>query len=508
MIDQHELAYKKILAHSLETTLLGSVESVLAWDQETYMPSAAIELRSKQLEMLAHLVHKHHTSPKFKKLLNSLIDLEHGTYATTSFTEGQLANLREWRRDYLKMAKLPSSFVKTFARTTSQAQHVWAEAKRTNRFDLFQPYLDKIILLNRKKANFLGFQEHPYDALIDLYEPDMTVRELTPIFARLKLALMTLLREIASKPAPHRDFLHKQYPPHQQMQFAHLLLKTMGFEPETSRLDLSMHPFCSCISPNDTRMTTHVHHEDPMANFFAVLHEGGHGLYGLGRPIEHFGSPLSESVSLGVDESQSRFWETIIGHSLPFWHYFFPLLEEQFPDQLGGIDLETFHRAINSVRPSLIRIHSDEVTYSLHIIIRFELEKALIEGSLKSKELPEAWNEKMREYLGVAPSQDSEGCLQDIHWSMGAMGYFPTYTLGNLYAAQIFSTFKKKYPQWETKVAQGDLRFIRDWLKSTLHCCGRLYPPRELMQKITGQPLNEQPYLDYLNEKFRSLYKL
>ncbi len=508
MAEKTEQLYKKLLALSQESTTLSTIESVLSWDQETYMPAKGISLRSQQLELIAHLVHKHRTSPKFRKLLSALVDLETGTFTDTSLGEEKLANIREWRRDYLQTAKLPASFVKMFARTTSQAQHMWAEAKRSSNFKLFRPHLEKIVALNRKKADFLGFQEHPYDALLDLYEPGMTIRDLTPIFAKLKLALMNLLREITAKPTPHDDFLYKLYSPNQQMVFAHLLLKAMGFEPETSRLDLTMHPFCMGISPNDTRMTTHVHPENPMANFFAVLHEGGHGLYSVGRPMEHFGSPLCDSVSLGVDESQSRFWETVIGHSLPFWRNFFPLLQEHFSEQLGGIELETFHRAINIVRPSFIRIHADEVTYSMHIIIRFELEKALIEGTLKAKDIPEAWNEKMREYLGIEPKSDAEGCLQDIHWSMGAIGYFPTYTLGNLYAAQILAVFKKEHPQWESKIAKGELGFIREWLKEKIHRFGRRYPPKELMQKVTGKPLSEQPYIDYLEEKYRSLYNI
>lgn len=502
-----EKNYQKLIELSRETATISSIQMQLEWDQQTYMPSAGIAIRSKQIEMMAHLSHKSGTSLKFKNLLSTLIDLKQGSFTLTSMHEDKLANLREWRRDYLKIASLPLNFVKKFANTVSQAQHIWAEAKRTGVFSLFQPHLEKIIDLNRKKADFLGYQDHPYNALLDLYEPEMSVADLVPLFDRLKLSLKNLLREIETKPAPHHSFLSKYYPPHQQMVFARLLLKSMGFLEEKSRLDLSMHPFCSG-TPLDVRMTTHVHHENPMSNFFAVLHEGGHGLYCLGRPAEHFGEPLSESVSLGVDESQSRFWETMIGHGLPFWRHFYPLLEEEFTEQLGGVDLDSFYRAINYVRPSLIRIQADELTYSLHIIIRFEIEKAFIEGSLKAKDLPEVWNEKMREYLGIQPSTHSEGCLQDIHWSLGAMGYFPTYTLGNLYAAQLFQTMQKSFPDWDNQIAQGNLSFLRSWLGEKIHKFGRKYPPKELMQMATGQTLSEKPYLSYLENKFRSLYSL
>ncbi len=505
MSESPQALYKKILEISKEATVLASISGILEWDQETYMPPAAIGLRSQQIEMMAHLVHKHRISPRFKGALAKLIDLQTGTIAYDTLSQEQMAALREWRRDYLKTACLPAAFVKKLASTTSQALHAWADAKQHNRFRNFQPHLEKILTLLRKKADLLGFQEHPYDALLDLYEPEMTVGQLVPLFGRLKIALMTLLKNTQAKPRAHDQFLHQHYPPAAQMRFGQLLLKAMGFEAENSRLDQSMHPFCSGLAPSDTRMTTHIHEEIPMANFFAVLHEGGHGLYHQGLPEEHFGSPLGESVSLGIDESQSRWWETLIGHSYPFWQHFFPLLQEEFSEQLGGINLDTFYQAINIVRPSLIRIHADEVTYNLHIIIRFEIEKALIEGTLKTKEIPEVWNEKMREYLGVEPQSDSEGCLQDIHWAMGGIGYFPTYTLGNLYAAQLFETFCAQHPNWESRLHHGDLAFIRTWLEEKIYRFGRQYPPTELIQRATGHPLSEQPYIAYLTKKFNGI---
>jgi carboxypeptidase Taq len=281
----------------------------------------------------------------------------------------------------------------------------------------------------------------------------------------------------------------------------------MGFHENNSRLDLSAHPFCSTLLPDDVRMTTRVNPDDPFFSIFAVLHEGGHGLYGLGRPKEQFGSPLADSLSLGIDESQSRWWETLIGQSYPFWQHFFPLLQAEFPEQFNGIHLEDFYRAINHVKPSFIRIESDEVTYNLHIIVRFEMEKALIEGSLKVKDIPDAWNEKMREYLGISPQFDGEGCLQDIHWSLGLFGYFPTYTLGNLYASQFFQPFEKTFPSWKERVSQGDLDFIREWLKENIHQYGRQYPAEELCRRVTAEALSEEPFIRYLHHKYQSLYR-
>jgi carboxypeptidase Taq len=255
-------------------------------------------------------------------------------------------------------------------------------------------------------------------------------------------------------------------------------------------------------------MTTKVHPENIMSNIGAVLHEGGHGLYNMNLPFEHYGSPLCEQVSLGIDESQSRWWETLIGQSYPFWQHFFPLLQEEFSEQFSGVLLDDFYRAINTVKPGLIRIDADEVTYNLHIIVRFEIEKGLIEGSLKVKEVPDAWNSKMREYLGVSPEFDGQGCLQDTHWSLGYVGYFPTYTLGNLYSVQFFNTFAQAHPNWKERVAQGSLDFIRDWLKENIHRYGRQYIPGELCEKVTAKALSEEPYVTYLNKKYRDLYHL
>lgn len=500
--------YSQLHELSKSTALLASIETLLDWDQETVMPKDAIHFRSLQIEMIASLVHKSKTSKSFAKLLNQLIDIETGEIQHSSLSLEQIAALREWRRDYIKANKLPNSFVKQFAKTISTACHAWKSAKHHNDFKEFAPHLEKVVSLCRKKADILGFKEHPYDALLDLYEPEMKTAFLIPLFTKLKHELTELLRSInASAPIPH-DFLRCHCPKYKQMNFAHTLLKKMGFHEGSSRLDLSAHPFCSSILPDDLRMTTRINPEDPFFSIFAVLHEGGHGLYALGRNKEQFGSPLAESLSLGIDESQSRWWETLIGQSHPFWEYFFPQLQAEFPDQFNNVYLDDFFRAINQVKPSLIRIEADEVTYNLHIIVRFEMEKALIEGSLKVRDVPEAWNEKMREYLGIAPQYDGEGCLQDIHWSLGYFGYFPTYTLGNLYASQFFTVFEKAFPQWKEKVSKGNLDFIREWLQENIHQYGRQYTPNDLCARVTGKPLSEEPFIRYLNNKYRTLYHL
>lgn len=498
--------YTRLFALSKKTTLLHSIQNLLDWDQETYLPKGAIEVRSQQLELLASLIHKEQTSSQYKKALNSLIDIETGEVKEGSLSTAQKAALREWRRDYLKTVKLPPSFVKQFAETTSKSIHAWGSAKEKRDFKAFAPHLEKIVKLSRKKCELLGYADHPYDALLDIYEPEMTTATLIPLFGRLKMHLSELVKKIGASPAPNQDFLHGEFSKSKQMQFADELFHAMGFQKEVARLDLSNHPFCSGLHPFDTRMTTRIHPEYLLSCLFAVIHEGGHGLYNLGRPVDQFGSPLCESLSLGIEESQSRFWETFLGHSYPFWQHFYPKLQQIFPEKLGGISLEEFYRGVNVVKPSFVRVEADEVTYSLHIILRFELEKALIEGSLKVKEIPEAWNEKMRTYLGITPPDNALGCLQDIHWSMGGMGYFPTYTLGNLYAAQILHTFERTFSDWKERVSKGHLHFIKEWLRDQIHRYGREYTPRELIVKVTGKELDESYFLNYLNSKYQALY--
>jgi len=497
--------FSKLHDISKEIATLAATEGLLEWDQETYMPSKAISLRSAQKEMMASFVHKQKTGPKFSKTLKSLIDLETGNVLNPSLSLEKQAALREWRRDFLKEVKLPNSFVKTFAKTTSKALHVWAEAKKKNSFKEFAPYLEKIVSLSRKKADFLKFKEHPYDALLDLYEPEMTCGILTPLFQRLKHPLSELVKTIQNKPSPKDDFLVGNFPSEKQMAFGHLLLKAMGFDSASSRLDLSNHPFCMAFHPHDIRMTTKIHPKLLTPHIFSVIHEGGHGLYHAGLPEEAFGSPLGEAISLGIDESQSRWWETRVGKSLPFWKHFYPLLQKEFFEQFQNVSLDEFYRAINKVSASFIRVEADEVTYSLHIILRFEIEKMLIEGGLKIKELPDAWNAKMKELLGISPSNDAEGCLQDIHWSMGALGYFPTYALGNLYAAQFFTAFEREHANWKERLEKGDLSQMRLWLHEHIHRHGRTFTPHEIIKKVSGKELSEEPFIHYLKHKYEHL---
>lgn len=499
--------YEKLHKLGKEIRILGGVYQLLEWDQETYMPTGASGIRGEQLSVIAGLVHTKKTAKPFKAALEKLINIKTGKITAKNISDEQKASILKMHRDYTKDIALPVSFVEMFASLVSEAMTVWREAKTKQQFGLFLPYLKKIIEMNRKKADLLGFKTHPYDALLDIYEPGITTSKITEIFKGLNVDIRKLLKYIQSVPQVDDSFLYGNFPAKKQLEISQLILRTMGYNFKHGRLDLSVHPFSSSFHPTDSRITTHIHTTALMSCISAALHEGGHSLYEMRLPVEHFGTPLCEPISLGVHESQSRWWETRIGQSKPFWEYFYPILKKKFKGKFDSIPLESFYKGINKTQPSLIRIEADEVTYNLHIILRFELEKALIEGSLKVEELPDAWNQKMQQYFGIMPTNDAEGCLQDIHWSLGSFGYFPTYALGNLYASHLFSAFEKTYPVWKEKVANGELLFIKEWLNETVHKHGRRYDGLELLEMATGKPFSEKAFIDYLNDKYKEIYR-
>ncbi len=470
------------------------------------MPKKGNLVRADQLELLASLSHEEKTSKKFQTALAKLINLDTGAILGSGLNDPQKAALREWRRDFLKSAALPNAFVKAFARLSCESMVAWSEARKANRFSDFAPYLERVIEMCRQKAEYLGYKQHPYDALLDCFEPGATTSEIDAVFKKVKKAVRTLLAQIVASKQVDDRCLHGKFSSDKQLAFGRELLTAMGYDLEQGRLDLSNHPFSMSIHPSDSRVTTRIHRTSLFDSISAVLHEGGHSLYEMGLLPEYYGSPLCEAVSLGIHESQSRLWETRIGQSKPFWKHFLPPLKAQFK-QLEDVTLDQFYRAINKVAPSFIRVEADEVTYSLHVILRFELEKQLIEGSLAVSDLPAAWNGLMETYLGITPPTDREGCLQDIHWSMGAFGYFPTYTLGNLYAAHFFKAFENEFPDWEKRVAKGELLFLREWLRENIHRHGRMHSAHELLKRVSGQKnLSEAPYIAYLNQKYQGIY--
>lgn len=500
--------YEKLHALSRHTRLLQGISSLLDWDQETYMPSGAASIRAEQLKAMAGLIHREKTSPAFKQALAQLIDLETGKILAEDLTKAQQASLKEWRKDYLHQIALPSSFVEELAQVTSQAVLAWRHAKIENSFLPFAPYLDRLIQLNRQKADYLGYQQHAYDALLDEYEPEVKTSQISVIFDQLRHFLTPLIKKISAQAPVQDHFLYGKWQPKKQMAFSDKILEAMGYDRQKGRLDFSSHPFSSSSHPTDSRITTRLHQTSLMSNIFVILHEGGHALYEMGLSEDLYGTPLGEARSLGIHESQSRLWETRIGLSEPFWHYFFPILKKTFKGQLEEITFERFYLAINKVKPSLIRVEADELTYPLHVILRFEMEKELIAGTLKVRDIPEVWNSKMKDYLGVVPQSNKEGCLQDIHWAMGAFGYFPTYTLGNLYAAHLFQAFEKSHPSWQKKVAEGELYFIKDWLHKHIYQYGRQLSTSDLLYQATGKLLTTDSYINYLKDKYCRLYQL
>lgn len=486
---------------------LSGIAQLLDWDQETFMPPAASSFRSSQLEILAGIIHAEKTGKKFTNALSKLIDVKTGKVSAKGLTDAQKAALREWRRDYLKETALPKKFVEEFAKLSSQAVLVWRDAKKDDAFQRFAPFLDKLVSMARKKADLLGYEDHPYDALIDQYEPYAKTKEISKLFTELEKSVVALLKKISRSKQIDDSFIHGKFSHEKQIEFSTLLLKDMGYDMKRGRLDFSSHPFSSSSHPTDSRITTRIHPTSLMSCISVVLHEGGHSLYEMGLPEESYGSPLGDAISLGMHESQSRWWETRIGQSKSFWQHYLPLLKKYFPGKLDAINLDTFYRAINRVEPSLIRVDADEVTYTLHVILRFDLERALIEGTLKIREIPEAWNAKMQKLLGISPEKNAEGCLQDIHWSMGAFGYFPTYTLGNLYASQFFETFAKQHPDWEKRVAKGELSFIKEWLNDSVHKHGRHYSSKELLKKVSGKDFSSDAFIHYLTNKYMEIYQ-
>jgi carboxypeptidase Taq len=497
--------YEQLHHISRHARILMGISSLLDWDQETHMPPSGAGIRAMQLETLAGIIHEERTSKKFANALSKLIDIKTGHIVDKHMTAPKIAALREWRRDYIRETALPRRFVEELAKLSSLAIVAWRDAKQHNSYYRFAPFLDKIVTMCRKKADFIGYKEHPYDALLDQYEHDITTKDVSKLFSALRKSIVELLKKISQAKQEDDGFLFGKFSQDKQLEFGKKLLLDMGYDMAKGRLDLSAHPFSSSAHPTDSRVTTRIHPTSLVSNIFVILHEGGHALYEMGLPTESYGSPLGESISLGMHESQSRWWETRIGQSKPFWHYYLPLLKKQFKGKLDHVSLDSFYKAINKVEPSFIRVEADEVTYTLHVILRFELERSLIEGNLSVKEIPDAWNAKMKELLGITPKNNAEGCLQDIHWSMGAFGYFPTYALGNLYASHLFLAFAKDHPDWQQRVAAGELAFIREWLSQAVYQHGRRYSSKELLKKVTGKAFSADAFIHYLTNKYSEI---
>jgi carboxypeptidase Taq len=496
-------AYTELIRRVKEARLLESCGSVLGWDERTYMPHEGSAHRAEQLALLAGMTHNMLTAPRIGELLWTL-------QQSPLLRDPQsmpAVNVREIRRTYERAVKLPSTLVEELARTTTRAQQVWQEARKADDFPAFRPWLEKIVHLKRQEADAVGYKAAAYDALLDEYEPGATTAEITRVFADLRADLVPLLGELkATGKRPRHDLLEREYPVDRQQIFGQAAAAAIGFDFSSGRLDVTTHPFCSGIGPGDCRLTTRYNARHFNEGFFGILHEAGHGIYDQGLPTEHFGTPMGAAASLGIHESQSRLWENQVGRSRPFWVHFFPRARQVFHDALHDVRLDDWLFAINDVQPSFIRVEADEATYNLHIILRFELEQALINGDLKPVDVPGAWNERFQKSFGLVPGSDAKGCLQDIHWSMGGLGYFPTYTLGNLYAAQFMDQARKDLSDLDDDFERGDFGRLKTWLNEKIHRQGQRFWPRDLCARVSGFPLTHQPLLAYLRKKYSPLY--
>src|SRR5487761_1700428 len=484
MTASHRATYDNLCRFVHETALLQSTESLLGWDERCLLPPAAADYRAEQMTFLSGLIHQRQTDPRVGDWLAELID---SPLANEPASETG-ASIRQLKRQYDKKTKLPQSLVEELTRTSVLGQQVWQTARQADDYASFAPLLEKTIQLKREQAEALGYRESLYDALLDDYEPDERTTNLTRVLGALRDELVPLVAEIRDAGrSPEREILHRHYPVAGQQTLSRDVAGKIGFDFSRGRLDVTTHPFCTAPGPHDCRITTRYEEHHFNCAFFGTLHEAGHGIYDQGLPAGYFGLPPGEAVSMGIHESQSRLWENLVGRNRGFWQCFYPAAQATFPQALGDVSLDDFYFAINEVRPSLIRIESDEATYNLHILIRFELEQALLADSLGVADLPGAWCEKYRSYLGVEPPNDADGVLQDIHWSAGLFGYFPTYSLGNLYAAQFFAQADRDLGGLAKQFALCEFEPLRDWLAAKIHQHGQRYTAAQLVEQITGR---------------------
>jgi len=484
---------------------LEHANALLEWDQQVYMPEGGTEARSEQMATLQAMAHEIFTSEETGKLLESA----EAEVAGMDFDGDEASLVRVLRRNYDKQTKIPTEIVADLARVTAQAYVAWRKARTENDYTQFQPHLQKVFDLNCKIAGILGYEEHPYDALLDLYEPGMKTSQVESLFKDLRAGLVPLLRDITERGKPVDDaFFTKAYPASRQSDLTLAILRDMGYDFERGRQDTTAHPFTTNFSCNDVRVTTRYLPHRPQSAIFSSIHEGGHALYEQNIPEKFERIALSGGATYGLHESQSRMWENIVGRSRAFWKHYLPIMRAFFPEQLAGIDLERFYRAINKVEPGFIRIEADEVTYNLHIFVRFELEQALITGNLKVADVPDAWNAKYEEYLGITPETDAEGCMQDVHWASGLIGYFPTYALGNLISAQLYRRAKADIPGLEDGFAEGQLLPLLDWMRQHVHAHGAKFTAPEMLERELGEEISAQPLLDYMRARYTDVYGL
>jgi len=492
---------KSVLA---EITDLNRASALLAWDQETYMPSGAAEARGDQLATLGRISHIKFTAPEVGTLLENL--KKETASLDPDSDDARLVKITA--HDYEKATRVPPEFVAEIAKVTTLAHEAWVKARQESEFSLFQSHLEKIVELTHRYVSFFPPADHPYDILLDDYEPGMKTADVKVIFDALRPQQVELIQAISERSQVDDSFLYQNFPEQKQWDFGVEAITRFGYDWDHGRQDKAVHPFTIGIAPTDVRITTRVNENNFNEMLFGTLHETGHALYELGLPLSYDRTPLGVAASLAFHESQSRLWENLVGRSLPFWEGAYPRLQEIFPDQFGEVSLETFYKGINKVAPSLIRVEADEATYNLHVMLRLEIEIGMIEGNIPVKELPDVWNAKMEDYLGLTPPNDALGVLQDIHWSGGSIGYFATYALGNLIASQLWERAQNDLGDLDHQIRCGHFDELLKWLRQNVHQYGHKYEPQELIQKITGSKIDPAPYLRYLRTKFGEIYGL
>ncbi len=487
--------------------LLQTTADTLQWDERTGMPTGGGDYRAEQVSQLSALVHERRTDPKYGEDLCELL----GELVDDDPHSDRAATIRELHRDWDHDRKLPTSLVRETSEATVKGQQIWDAARQADDFAMFQPVLERIVNLKRDAGNRLseGTDRTPYESLLDEYEPDARVNELQRVFEELRAPLVSLITEIKNAPMqPDVSILERNFSVEDQRTFSHRICELVGFDFGRGRLDETSHPFCTTLGPKDIRILTRYEKNWLPSGIFGTLHEAGHGLYEQGTRDEWFGLPPGSYVSLGMHESQSRLWENQVGRSRAFWDHLYGETQATFAPQLDDVSVEAFHFAVNTIRPSLIRVEADEATYNLHIIIRFDLERQLIDGTLSVADLPDAWNARYQSDLGITPPSDADGVLQDVHWAAGLIGYFPTYTLGNLASAQLYDAAETELGDLQAMFGQGNFRPLLDWLNRNVHQHGRCYRGGELVERVTGKPLSADALIGYLGRKLRPLYGL
>jgi carboxypeptidase Taq len=502
-VERAERAYRNLLAHLRDTATMRATLSLLNWDQETHMPPGGAGLRAEQLGQVAELLQKRRSSAALRRLLEDALPVAEGRAGDSD----EAAILREAMRDFDRATRIPARLAAERARLRSLARVAWAEAREKKDYAIFRPWLAKVFQLMRRWGEALSRGESAYDALLEDYEPGQTAAALRALFGPLEASLRTLLRRIESSGrAVDEAPLSLRCPVEAQRAFGRSATGAIGFDYGRGTLHDTLHPFCSTLAPGDIRLTSRWRETGFLDGLFGALHEAGHGIYEQGLRADLFGTPLCEACSFGIHESQSRLFENLVGRSLGFWRHFLPRARDAFPGVLDGIPPEAIFRAVNRVSPSFIRVDADEVTYNLHVFLRFDLEQALLDGSLAPEDLPGAWGERFEKSFGMTPADDAEGCLQDIHWSIGLVGYFPTYTLGNVYAAQLFDRARRDLGDLETAFARGEFAPLREWLASRIHRHGRRYGPAQLLERATDALPSPEPLLSHLERRAAEVY--